>query len=116
VDDRLVQLVDLLPTLTASVCPYRPASTGCRSASPPGRVRPGLADANVPERDSSRREVHALTVAESKYIEPSNGPGQLYDLAADPGELHDLAESHPERAADMRARLGALRRELNGRR
>ncbi|MGA1524684.1 MAG: arylsulfatase, partial [Planctomycetota bacterium] len=40
---------------------------------------------------------------------------QLYDLAKDPGETENLAESQPERAAAMAARLEAIRSQGQGR-
>jgi arylsulfatase A-like enzyme len=37
---------------------------------------------------------------------------ELYNLGNDPGERHDLAETLPEKASELRARLHAWRTEV----
>ena len=50
----------------------------------------------------------AVRVGDWKLIERyEDGRVHLYDLATDPGEQHDLGAEHPDRIADLRARLHA---------
>jgi arylsulfatase A-like enzyme len=66
----------------------------------------------------------ALRVGQWKYIEPSQRPKmnaetntelgndavpQLYDLGKDPGERQNVAEKYPEKLAELKARLEAIR-------
>jgi arylsulfatase A-like enzyme len=41
-----------------------------------------------------------------------DGRVELFDLARDPGETRDLARAEPERAADLKVRLAAWRKEV----
>jgi arylsulfatase A-like enzyme len=54
------------------------------------------------------RSLRMVRVGDAKYIQASDGTGELYDLAADPGELDDLAPRQPERAREMAARLDSF--------
>lgn len=58
-----------------------------------------------------RRTLRAAVVERYKYIEASDGQGELYDLAADPGETRNLLDDSPDMAAAFRIQLEAwLRR------
>jgi len=49
-----------------------------------------------------------------KLIEFYWGKGmELYNLAADPGERTNLAAKHPEKVAELKARLDAFRRDTD---
>jgi arylsulfatase A-like enzyme len=54
------------------------------------------------------RRLRALYEGPHKLIWHEDGETELYDLRRDPGELHDLAESDPETAARLSARLAAI--------
>ena len=54
----------------------------------------------------------ALTDGRWKYFHLSEGPDQLFDLAADPHELENVIDRHPEVTARMRARIEELLAEL----
>jgi len=66
----------------------------------------GASDANVrlfgPFFDRSLRALYAFPF---KWIESSRGPGELYNLSADPQERRNLAEEDPQRAAALREQL-----------
>jgi arylsulfatase len=87
--DRLVTLEDIVPTLlaTTSLEPAAPV-TGVdlsRSASgdePPPRF--------FIARTAHGVEAYALRTPRWKFILPSSGHGELFDLANDPGELDNL--------------------------
>ncbi len=58
----------------------------------------------------------AVRVGNWKLIERyEDGRVQLFDLDADLGELHDVAAAHPERVAQMRARLHDWYEEVGAR-
>ena len=110
---RVVQTVDIFPTLTEFCGLPKPADADGRSLLP-------LLD--NPER---QWEVGAYTVANHKgglghsfrdekwtYIEWANGEAQLYNAVKDPKEYHNLAKE-PEYAktvADMRTRMKGMLR------
>jgi arylsulfatase A-like enzyme len=116
VDERLIQLVDVLPLILDAVGIDSPPrldgiapETGREAAyaeSSPNSYQVALAGAR------QRRDLRALIYGTWKYIESSNTPEELFDLAQDPLELVNLANSHPARTADMRARLAAWKEAL----
>jgi len=107
-----VRLSDLMPTLLDLLrltAPEPPDGVSLTPLLDPGGTLlplPVVAEA-VAGRDwlgvGSRR---ALRAGGWKWIE--DGPEELYDLRRDPGELRNLVASHPARAREMRAALGAL--------
>ncbi len=126
VSDRLVSLVDVLPTcadLLGLEVPAGSAVDGVSFAAALG------AASSVPERDvlvmHSEAGVFALREGAWKLIEGTKGsggwppptgggpvpgaPGQLYDLAADPHETRDLFEARPDVVARLAARLDRIR-------
>jgi arylsulfatase A-like enzyme len=140
--DDVVEHVDLLPTLAALLGLESPASpaprqglsllpllTGSGERKAPGRLLPpGFAWAERRRFDEAPAspdaigaanyepgEKFALQDAAYKYIYWSDGPGELYDLRADPFELADLAGSRPALEARFKsailAALGAMQRE-----
>jgi choline-sulfatase len=96
VNDRLVSLLDILPT----VCDYAGAAASDRCA---GRsVRPLISGTDVDWRSHLRiesRSGEALVTDRYKYALYDDGADreQLYDLGADPGETTNYA-SDPENA------------------
>ena len=42
-------------------------------------------------------------------LKPGTPPGQLYNLAEDLGQRHNLYSKHPERVAQMKARLEEIK-------
>lgn len=57
------------------------------------------------------RDLIALLVPPLKLIHSSRGESELFDLEADPQELDNLLTRKPELAAELAARLAALRAE-----
>lgn len=55
------------------------------------------------------RSLVAVRTATHKYVQGSDGSEALYALDVDPGETTDRLVADPERAVEMRARLGAWR-------
>jgi arylsulfatase A-like enzyme len=135
--DRIVEHVDLLPTLaelvgrSADLADRVPPIQGHSLVSiltgqAPGALRERSAfvqrrsyaeeDRRSPlvDRDFEAGSKFALVERRWKYIHRTEGEDELYDLAADPFETRDLVEREPERAAEMRARLLARARRLGG--
>ena len=124
-DDRLVSLVDVLPTVLEVTGTRDPVARAGRSllASPdPGRAvflellelwyihQPGQAEA-VEERSW----FSVLSGQHKLVFVPREERRELYDLASDPRETRDLAASEPERANALmgeleRWRVGELKR------
>lgn len=109
-DDRLVQLIDLGPTLLAAAGVAPPAVFAGRdlfSESPAPLV--------YAEEDHEGNRLFALREGDWKIIvaNPDNPRGlrpvELYDLARDPGEQTNLAEALPERVDAMMLALSRFR-------
>jgi len=104
VEDGIVELVDLLPTL-AEVCGL-PVASSYRGES----VAPALRDAGFEGRTAALTEAGAGKVLRTdryRYCVGPDGEERLYDLDADPREHENLADD-PDRAdalADCRHRL-----------
>jgi arylsulfatase A len=122
--DALAALDDLFPT-----CASAAGIELAHAASPDGfdlaHALTGASGATPPREElvlHSARGAFALRRGAWKYIaapgsggnaypgEAPRGPVQLYDLARDPAEATNLAEAEPQHAAELAARLDALRR------
>lgn len=125
-DERLVQLTDLLPTLVDIVDPEAaallPQVSGRSLLSPDDRgfavaeyQRPDSYLDRFPERfpdfDTApyRRDLVSLAAGPLKLIDGSDGRRELYDVARDPGEAEDLAARDSARVADLARVLGHFR-------
>lgn len=109
-----VQLVDLLPTLTAAAGLDTPPGLAGRDL---GALLAADADAEAEivgyvDRGGGYRAT-SLTTAEWRMIEPSSATSgfapELYEWTRDPGERHDLAAGDPILTGWLRARLAKLR-------
>jgi arylsulfatase A-like enzyme len=109
--DALVSQVDLMPTILDSVGISPPASVQGRS------LRTSCCDSDAvyseafptptasilnPRFQGLRR---AIVAGSWKLITWSQGPSELYDLAADPGEAHNLYRADDPRTAALVDRL-----------
>jgi len=107
--DQLVALNDWLATLAALTGQTLPPGAGEDSISfLPALLgqQGGAGRAELLMQASAPR--FALRRGNFKWIQPAKkgeGPGELYDLAADPAEAKDLAAEKPDLAAEMKARL-----------
>jgi arylsulfatase A-like enzyme len=116
VDERLIQLVDVLPLILDAVGLDSPP--GLDGVAPETRREAAYAESSPNSYQVAlagarqRRDLRALIYGTWKYIESSNTPEELFDLAQDPLELLNLANVHPARTADMRARLAAWKEAL----
>jgi len=132
VDERLVGLTDILPTIVEIVDPEAaallPPLSGRSLLAAEDRgfalteyQRPDSYLDRFPERfpafDTApfRRDLMSLFAGSLKLIEGSDGRRELYDLASDPGESADLAPHDSVRVADL-ARVLANVRSALGRR
>jgi arylsulfatase A-like enzyme len=124
-DDRLVSLVDVLPTVldvTGTADPVARAGRSLLAPPEPGRAvflellelwyihQPGQ-----PEAQEERTWFSVLSGNHKLVFVPREERRELYDLASDPRETHDLAASEPERAQALmqeleRWRVGELER------
>jgi arylsulfatase A-like enzyme len=109
VDGRLVQLVDVMPTILDAVGIAVPAgldgtslATGRETAYAESFAE-AYPMAMAPARQG--RELQAAIAVDWKYIRSSAGGEELFDLAHDPAELTNLTPARPEQAAALRARL-----------
>lgn len=90
VDERVVELRDVMPTLLSLAGLPVPASVEGRSAF--GEPREVLHGEHVEHVMEVAGDVHWLTDGRWKYVwRSSDGREQLFDLAADPHELDDQA-------------------------
>ena len=108
-----VQLADLAPTVLSLLGLELPAASTGRSLFSLGdgaEERPIYAETFYPRLHYGWSEQLSLVRGRFHYIE---GPSpELYDIVADPGETSDLLRQEGPTAAEMRAQLGAMRREL----
>lgn len=125
VSGALISHVDLLASLAALTGQKLPEGAGPDSVN----VLPALLGDSPTGRDHLVQQAGALSlrVGDWKYIEPRRGPrwsqntgielgndpeGQLYNLAEDLGETNNLRRAHPDKAAEMAARLKQIRAGL----
>jgi len=132
-DDRLVELTDLLPTIVDVV--DQEATDLFTQISGESLLRPddrGFAIAEYQQPDDYldqypprfpafdptpyRRDLMSLVAGSMKLIEGSDGRRELYDVAADPGESHDLAATDTLRAAELAGVLARFRAGLRAHR
>jgi arylsulfatase A-like enzyme len=106
-----VQLVDVLPTVLATVgAPVPPAVQGEALSAV---SHPSIAEEDIDPFLVSRygaqydRSIRVLYDGSYKLIRTSQGQSMLFDLARDPEEKNDLTALEPERAAALLRRLEA---------
>jgi arylsulfatase len=92
-------LVPYLSGQHANVAGERPAFVQRRE------YASGDRDSALVRRDFEKGRKFALIERRWKLIHRSSGADELYDLEEDPYELHDQAFLHPDRVAEMKARL-----------
>ncbi len=80
------------------------SATGLRVG--PWKFVPGTAGGRAARRRKAEPEKPAEAVPDRDLPPPA---GELYNLADDLGETKNLAAEHPQRAAEMAARLEALK-------
>lgn len=120
VDDRLVQHVDLLPTvadLLGRAPDELPAVTGRSVLGEPREAAfseylvPSLRTLRrrFPGADISRFEtaIRSVSTERHKLIWRSDGETELYDLERDPDEASDLAAIRPDLVSQLRALISA---------
>ena len=122
--DALLSHVDFLPSLASLT--GQPLAAG--DGSDGMNVLPALVGAAATGRDHLVEQAGALSiiVGRWKYIEPHAGAKisagtnielgndtepQLYDLETDIGETRNVAARHPDRVAELAARLKAIREQ-----
>ncbi|MFN0152118.1 MAG: sulfatase [bacterium] len=132
IDERLVQLTDVLPTIVDIVDPEAAAllpplsgrsllSAESRGFAVTEYQRPDSYLERFPERfpnfDTApyRRDLISLSAGALKLIEGSDGRRELYDLALDPGERADIAPRDTVRVADLSRALANFRTRLGRR-
>jgi len=132
IDDRLVQLTDILPTIVEIVDPEAAAllpplsgrsllAAEHRGFAVTEYQRPDSYLDRFPERfpkfDTApfRRDLVSLSAGPLKLIEGSDGRREMYDLARDPGESADLAPRDSVRATDLARVLASFRAGLGRR-
>lgn len=109
-----VSTLDVAPTLAELLGVE--LGDGVSGTSLAARVRDGAEVAGLGDRvhvyENARNQGVAVRHGDWKLIvgiEPDHplysGPPQLYDLGRDPGETRDVAADHPERVAELTARL-----------
>jgi tetratricopeptide (TPR) repeat protein len=111
--DTPVRHVDVLPTLVEALA-LPPPSEGFdgQSVLPLIEGNPTPSSATYFEALSATLNrgwapLHGLVADRFKYIDLP--VPELYDLTEDPREAHNLADAQPQRVAEMRSRLEALR-------
>ncbi len=130
IEPRVVQTLDLFPTVAALVNGHGATANGDAAslaaqlqgqALPPLGPPRGFAVSELKQMQppiatlSKRypgfdwrvydRSLCAVRTARHKYVVGTDGSEALYDLERDPGENDDRLAREPERAAEMRARL-----------
>jgi len=107
-----VQLVDILPTVVASV--GLPAPEGVQGEPLRAVTHETVAEEHInPEfvaqfGDVYNRALRVYYDGSYKLISTSKGQRLLFDLATDPGEATDLASREPARVAAMEQRLETM--------
>ena len=103
-------VIDIMPTVIAlSGAHYPREVNGRRAAELPGvNLVPALAGEPLPRKEPifwEHEGNRAVRDGQWKLVaKGSDGPWELYDIAADRAESRNLAAQHPDRAADMAAR------------
>jgi arylsulfatase A-like enzyme/Flp pilus assembly protein TadD len=112
--DQPVQLIDLLPTVTALVGGGSPAGFPGRSlfaGQTAGTGTPAIvAETWVPRIHFGWSELWSLIDGRLHYIAAPRP--ELYDLVDDPGELHNLLDSNPDDGSRLAASLQPFIRGL----
>ncbi len=112
-----VTLADLMPTVLDLAGVNAPGPMRGRS------WRPALEGESLTPRDAyfeslagsliyGWAELHGIRYGRWKLID--SGQPELFDLDNDPGEKENLADVEPQRVADLRAELEALKKPLQG--
>ncbi len=129
VDERLVQLTDVLPTIVDIVDPEAAAllpplsgrsllAAEARGFAVTEYQRPDSYLDRFPERfpkfDTApyRRDLISLSAGPLKLIEGSDGRRELYNLVSDPSESADIAPRDSVRVADLSRALANFRTRL----
>lgn len=105
--ERLVSLVDLLPSIIARI-PSGASWSFLQQASGSDVFDPGFdrrftfSHRAERDRDWEPGRKFGMSFDKWRYYYLEEGPDQLFDLAADPGELHDVAELHPDKVRRLR--------------
>lgn len=112
--DRVVQTVDILPTVLESLGLEVPDGLDGASLLSDERhpiIAEHYADTHVADWFAGRFSVNqaALLRAPRKLILASDGSVELFDLDRDPGEQHDLADRDPEATRELVDELEAWR-------
>ncbi len=108
VDDRMVSLVDVAPTILGCAGVAVPVAMAgrdllCAGGSPEAEAFDAVISQYGPQR-------YAVRTREWKLIEATAPPAvELYDLASDPGETRNVAADNRRVVADLRQRLATWR-------
>lgn len=110
-----VSLVDLRPTLLASVGlrdPAHPSGRNLRDALSGGELEAvaSYSATDVPLLDLGWSPLQCLTTAEWKYIRSPEV--ELYDLTTDSQETRNVAPAHPDRVRALEGQLAAWERKM----
>jgi arylsulfatase A-like enzyme len=103
-----VSTLDVLPTLLALIgLEATPDAAGRDLVAGRASERPLLVESS----DGYPAKYHGIRSRRWKYVvRDADADEELYDLGADPGETTNLAGLDPDRAAELRLRLGAALR------
>jgi arylsulfatase A-like enzyme/tetratricopeptide (TPR) repeat protein len=110
-DDRVASLVDIAPTVLATVGADRPDSvSGHDLLGTAPTDRHVYAESEYLSRRFDAKPVRCLVGSRWKYID--GGRPELYDLRVDPDESENIVADHSKAAGDLRARLDAIRSDM----